>query len=377
MQPASNRYPNADLVGTVGMAPRITGPALVLCRKAFLENIEEMQRRCDKAGVRLRPHAKTHKSAKIAQNQVDAGAVGICCATAHEALILGGLGIQNILLTAPVVEIRKIQALALLSKKIDLAVVVDSPLQIDAWAAAIDAVKAQVKVLIDVDVGMGRTGARGETIVDLAARVNEAAPLDYLGVQAYSGHVQHIARFSDRRDAYGRQMAQLRDALEMLQRQDLHAQVVSGGGTGTMEVDCEQRLLTELQCGSYIFMDVQYSDVELSGTGPNPFKPSLFVRTHVISANVSGQATVSAGFKSLSTDGPPPRVRDEPTAIYEFFGDEYGCVKGLPRSRMLEGKSFDLIVPHCDTTVNLHQFYHVVQDDTLTNVWMIDARGVL
>lgn len=368
--------PNVGLIGQPDGAARLMTPALVLDRPVFLANLRAMQARCAAAGLSLRPHAKTHKSAVIAQAQIEAGAVGICCATPHEVLALGQAGVPDILLTSPVADPERIRQLARLSRSLSLGVVVDHPSQVTMWTDAVEDRPSRLRVLVDVDIGMGRTGVRMDQVTRLARLVEQAPNLTFDGVQAYSGQVQHIASFVERQATYGAQLDELRQRLVELERAGLPPRTVTGGGTGTMSLDMASGVFTEVQGGSYAFMDVEYNEVELVERDANPFASSLFVKALVISANVQGHVTLNAGFKCLSADGPAPR----PAAAsrdwrYMFFGDEYGRLAGSDLPGL--GEAVALIVPHCDPTVNLHDVYHVVEDGTLVDIWDIDARGVL
>lgn len=371
------RSPNRHLVGLRGGAKRLASPALILEWEAFQANIRALADRCSSAGVALRPHAKTHKSARIAQLQMDNGARGICCATPHEALILGQLGIPDILLTTPVSDRRRAADLAGLAGTASLGIVVDHSTQIDMWVDVLDSCDAQLWALVDFDIGMGRTGARGQNALQLAARLRDSRRLTYRGVQAYSGMVQHVASYELRKQAYMQQLASLTAFLRELDSQELHPEVVTGGGTGTFDIDLSAGLLNELQCGSYIFMDVEYNAVELTPSGACPFASSLYLRASVLSANVPGQVTVDAGFKALAVDGPPPVMRGDGGCTFAFFGDEYGRITDAQDQLPQLGEQVDLVVSHCDPTVNLHDYIHVVDGEDLIDIWPVDARGVL
>lgn len=369
---------NHDLIGEPRRAGELSGPALILNKDTFYGNLTAMADRCTAAGITLRPHAKTHKSAFIALEQIKAGAVGICCATAHEVIKLGQLGVKNILLTSPLAEPRKISALVLLAHDVQLTVVVDHASQVSMWDEALAGKTENLDVLADVDIGMGRTGVRDGGIVELARQIQASKYLNYVGIQAYSGLVQHITSFEERQDVYATQMEKLKKDIEALREAGVAPKVISGGGTGTMSLDLSMGLLTELQFGSYAFMDVEYEQVELVEKGSNPFRPALFVRASVISANVPGQVTVNAGSKSLSADGPAPVLHGRDSSWhYEFFGDEYGRVSGPGVDDLKLGDYVDIVVPHCDPTVNLHDFYHLVDDETLVAIWHVDGRGAL
>ena len=377
------RYsPNASLVGVPGGAKRITTPALMVDAAKLKSNIAQMMERCRDAGLALRPHGKTHKCTRLAQMQIDAGALGICAATGREGIAFARAGLTGILITAPVVQYAQIDELARLhAEGADMRVVIDHPEVARRWEKALAGSTRPLPALVDVDIGMNRTGAlTPEAAVEIAARIKASPLLDYAGVQAYSGRVQHINDFAERRAAYGAQIERLKAVLKELRSRDLAPAIVSGGGTGTFAIDTVSGVFTESQAGSYVFMDVEYEAVQLFPAMKNPWQHSLFLRASVVSANVPGQVTVNAGFKSFATDGPAPAVYGDsaPGMRYEFYGDEYGRLlldAGVPPPAL--GSTADLFTSHCDPTINLHDWLHVVEGDTLVDIWQIDARGVL
>ena len=164
-----------------------------------------------------------------------------------------------------------------------------------------------VGVLLDVDVGMKRTGVSDiRQAAKIAARLQASGSLEFLGLQCYSGMVQHIPELSRRTRIYGRELRQLENIIEMLDRRGFTPRIVSGGGTGTFYIDSACSPFTECQAGSYVFMDLQYNAVELFPSKRRRFRTSLFVQSMVLSNNHPGAATVDAGFKSFSLDGPHP-----------------------------------------------------------------------
>ncbi len=375
--------PNARLIGRPGGLGELTTPALVLDLEAFERNAEAYQRRIERYGLRARPHAKSHKCAEIARRQMAAGAVGVCTASLHEAEALAGEGIGNILITSPVVGAGKLDRLMrLLEGGVVVAAVVDDPEYALSMAAAARGAGQVLEVLIDVDLGMGRTGVGNvEDAVRLVEVVCGAEGLSYRGLQAYSGRVQHIQEFRERDRVYSGQLRLLSALIAALDGRGLKPATVSGGGTGTFALDCREGLLTEHQAGSYIFMDVEYGEVALGGNeGDASFETSLFLHSTVISKNVAGQVTIDAGLKSFATDGPLPRVSagaPEGTA-YSFFGDEHGLLTFPARTdRLALGSVVACVTPHCDPTINLHDDLHVVRGETVVEIWPIVGRGVL
>jgi len=166
--------------------------------------------------------------------------------------------------------------------------------------------------------------------------------------------------------------------VERLRAAGIEIPIVTGGGTGTFDLDPEARVFTELQVGSYVFMDVDYLRAMADGRNAPPFETALFVATAVVSVNAKDYVTTDAGLKCFATDGPTPvpAAGVPPGSRYEFFGDEHGRLivpPGAPRPPL--GARIECVSPHCDPTVNLHDRFHVVRGDTLVDIWPVDARG--
>ncbi len=338
-----------------------------------------MAAHCRRVGLALRPHAKTHKSVRIARLQLDAGAIGICCATIGEAELLCSAGISGVLVTSPVVQPANIQRLVRLAEGGRVMAVVDDAGNLRALSAAAAAAGARLPLLVDFDIGLGRTGcATLESAVELARLARALPGVLTAGVQGYAGHLQHVEAFAARRELAAGQAAKMAELVAALGAEGLAPGIVSGGGTGTHDID-HGGVFTELQAGSYTVMDVEYGEVELTAASTRPvFEAALFVRTTVVSANAKGMATTDAGLKRFATDGPRPRIaRGAPEgAVYGFSGDEHGCVVFSDASGRLEvGAALECIVPHCDPTVNLYDHYHCVRGDELVDIWPVDARG--
>lgn len=366
------------LIGQQGSRLALNTPVLVIDRGAIERNIETMAAFARSKGMALRPHAKTHKSVDIAKMQLTAGAVGVCCAKLGEAEALAEGGVEGILITSPVVTPQAIARLVALNGKIgQLRVVADNPDNVNALAAATQAAKQTLDVVVDIDPGIRRTGVpTPEAALSLTQRIAASASLRFAGVQYYCGVQQHIESYADRRAAIAERTEYLRGIVQLLEGAGYKPEVVTGGGTGTHHIDGELGVLTELQAGSYVFMDKQYNDCDLDGQGRKPFETSLFVDAHVISANSASMATIDAGFKALSTDGGLPVVMDGAPqgAMFVFMGDEHGALIA-PDHAFRIGDHVSLAVPHCDPTVNLYDAYHVVRDGTLLDIWPVSARG--
>jgi 3-hydroxy-D-aspartate aldolase len=366
------------LIGRQGSRLALNTPVLAIDRDALDRNIAAMAAFAAQHKVVLRPHAKTHKSADIAKLQLAAGAVGVCCAKLGEAEALADGGVGAILITSPVVTPQAIERLIALHARIaDLRVVADNPGNVGALAAAAKAAARPLPVVVDIDPGIHRTGVpTPEAAVALARAIAESPSLSYAGVQFYCGAQQHIESYAERRDAIAERTEYLRSVIEALKTAGFAPSVVTGGGTGTHRIDADLGVLTEWQAGSYVFMDRQYRVCDLDGAGGATFEDALFIDAHVISANSPGMGTVDAGFKALSTDGGTPAVADgaPETAMFFFMGDEHGALLA-PGHEFGVGDHVTLTAPHCDPTVNLYDFYHLVRGGDLIDIWPVSGRG--
>lgn len=378
---ANNLGPNAHLIGKAGSRAELMTPSLVLDLDILERNIDAMAKFASANGLGLRPHAKTHKSVAIANLQLKAGALGISCATIGEAGVMVEAGIPGVLVTSPVVSKVKIARLMELNAQADaLKQTIDNLENLQALDAAAGAAGKPLEVLIDIDVGLHRTGAEtAEAAVALVEAAIKAEHLLYAGVQAYGGHLQHIEDFGARQKQTHADLEPLAATCQALKEKGLAPAIVSGGGTGTHDIDADQGLLNELQVGSYAVMDVEYLDVHTQDAGEWRFTPGLFVRASVVSANHDGSATIDAGLKCFATDGPLPRFASGVPhgAAYAYFGDEHGQIQfGRANERLAIGAAVEVVVPHCDPTVNLYDHYHCVRGDTLVDIWPVDARGL-
>ncbi|WP_034158832.1 DSD1 family PLP-dependent enzyme [Sphingomonas sp. ERG5] len=366
------------LIDLPGSRAALNTPVLVIDRDALDRNIARMADFATGKGVKLRPHTKTHKSLDVARLQLAAGAVGICCAKLGEAEALTDSGeVDSVLITSPVVSAPAIARLKALHDRIaDLMVVVDHPDNVRALAAVFPADRP-LGVLIDIDPGIHRTGVTSlDAAVALASDIAAQPSLRFKGVQYYCGVHQHIASYADRRTAIEERTAYLTTIVTALQAAGTPAGIVSGGGTGTHRIDGDLGAFTELQVGSYVFMDRQYAECDLGGHGEQLFETSLFVDARVVSANTPGMITIDAGFKAFATDGGSPVVANGAPegAAYRFMGDEHGAIFPSGEGRRL-ADVVSLQVPHCDPTVNLYDAYHVVRGDVLVDIWPVTARG--
>ena len=256
---------------------------------------------------------------------------------------------------------------------------IDDPMVATAIDRALLEIGATLDVIVDIDPGIRRTGvASAAAAVALVRIVADLPQLRFRGVQFYCGAQQHIEDFAERRAAIEERTAYLETVIAALTDAGFAPAIVTGSGTGSHAIDLALGVFTELQVGSYVFMDRQYFDCDLADAPDAPFDAALFVDARVVSANHDALVTIDAGFKSLSTDGGPASIhRGAPADTrFAFMGDEHAALIGADiGQRLRAGDPVALVVPHCDPTVNLYDFYHVVRGETLVDLWPVDARG--
>ena len=378
----TNLGPNVGLIDQPGSRTKLQTPALVIDLDVLERNIECMADFARKNGIALRPHAKTHKSVEIARRQVKAGAVGVCTATIGEAEVMVEAGIPGVLITNPAVGAGKIaRVMALCAKADDLMVVVDNVCHVEALDAAAAKADQTVRVVVAIDVGTMRIGARTpEAAFEAAQKIEASERLIFTGIHAYTGTYQHIESYDERRDAVAEQNTQVVRFKELLDEAGMEPLMVTGTGTGTYDIDTNFGLYTEAQVGSYIFTDVEYNAVDLVADNPRPFDPSLFVQTTVVSNSHDGAIITDGGVKRFAMGGAAPQIISgaPENTVYEFKGDEHGQLLLEDAAGSLPiGTTVVCITPHCDPTVNLYDYYHVVRGDTLVDIWPVDARGAI
>jgi 3-hydroxy-D-aspartate aldolase len=381
MQTTTARNPNEALVGQPGSRHELGTPALVLDLDVLDRNIASMAEFAALRGYGLRPPAKIHKSVEIARRQVAAGAAGLCCATLAEAEAMVDGGIPGVMLFTSIVTAPKLERLAALNARAaePLLVVADDPGNVRQLGEAARRSGRPMQVLVDFEVGGGRTGIADPAVaVDLARQIADTEGLAYAGVQGYVGNHQVMPDFEARRAESHRLMEPLVDLVARLDGAGLTPAIVSGGGTGTQDIDHELGVLTELQPGTYIFMDVNYRGIPLRRTDPFPFTPSLSVRTTVISTAQRGFAVTDGGTKEVNgLFGPlaPVILSGAPeAATYAIVGDDMGRVDFAKADDALPiGAVVEVQPPHCYQTVIMYPCYHVVRGDDLVDIWPLDA----
>ena len=355
-------------------------PALLVDLDAFEANLATMAQRAAAAGVALRPHAKTHKSAAIALKQLALGAVGVCCQKVSEAEALAAAGVPDILVANEVVDPAKLDRFARLAARTRVAICVDSAEGVHTLAVAAGRHGVTIDALIEINVGADRCGVEpGQPALALADAIAALPALRYAGLQAYHGRAQHVRSWDERRAAITAAADAAARTRDLLSRHGFPATTITGGGTGTHPFELGSGTYTELQAGSYIFMDADYGrNLEQDGRPWTDYRQALFVLTQVMSLPGRGKAVLDAGLKALSFDSGMPLVAGHPDIPYIRPSDEHGMLElGAAGPRWRIGDKIRLIPGHCDPTVGLYDWIVAVRGARVEELWRVDARGAL
>jgi 3-hydroxy-D-aspartate aldolase len=355
-------------------------PALIVDLDRFERNLRRLPERIAGTGVRARPHAKTHKCPVIALKQVALGAVGVCVQKVSEAEAMVQGGVRDVLVTNEIVGRQKLRRLAALAHIARVGVCADDPSQIRALDEEAAEAGVTLPVYVEVNMGGNRCGVEpGEPALALARQIGLAPHLVFGGLQAYHGSAQHLRGWEERRQAIAGAADKAGRTRDLLARHGIECPTITGAGTGTFEFESASGVYTELQCGSYIFMDADYGrNLDRDGAPTKAFEPSLFVWATVMSRPTEDRAIVDAGLKALAFDSGPPLVCDEPAATYERASDEHGRlgISGAT-NRLGLGDKIRLVPGHCDPTVNLYDWYVAIRANRVEQLWPITARGAV
>jgi D-serine deaminase-like pyridoxal phosphate-dependent protein len=340
------------------------------------KNITTLKERLSGNKVGFRPHLKTAKSPQLAHILLDAGAIGGCVAKVSEAEVMADAGIEDLLITSEIVGKPKVQRLVeLVRKHPKVKTVVDSLAGAKALNQAMEAANQTLDVLIEIDVGQHRCGVQpGEATVVLAQQLKSLPFLRFRGVQGYQGHAQLIANAEERLSAARKSMDLLILTVAQLRAAGFGFDIVTTGGTGTLEICASYPDVTELQPGSFLVMDAHYRHV----LGP-VYGPALTLLTTVLSRPEPYRAVIDAGLKSLSIDSGMAEPKDWLYVNYKPLGDEHGSLtwdaKDAGDDLLKVGDRLEMIPSHCDTTINLFDTYYAHRNGKVEAIWPIASRG--
>jgi 3-hydroxy-D-aspartate aldolase len=339
---------------------QIPTPALLLDLDLLELNLARMAQRAKESGKQLRPHAKAHKCVEIARRQIAHGACGISVATVAEAELMAKNGIPSILLTSPLADPAKIARIAATGAM----AVVDHVQQVDWYEAA---ATRTIDLLIDLDVGDHRTGASSPAqALQIARAIDQSSHLNLHGLQAYSVSGSHGADLAERKHISQTAFQTAAEVRDLLAAEGWPTEILTGGSTGTWEVDLKLSDVTELQVGSYVMMDLAYRRIGID------FQHAMTILATVVSANHDSFVTVDAGFKAFATDrgyGPEPKHLEG--TKYRWGGDEFGFLD----AKLKLGDRVEFIAPHCDPTVNLYDRIYACRGDSVEATWPVMERS--
>jgi len=347
-------------------------PALVLDLDAFRWNVDRMAAFFADKTAGLRPHSKTHKCPEVALRQLAAGAVGITCAKVSEAEVMADAGVGDILIANQVVGKIKLDRVTDLAARCDLMVAVDDPANVQELSVACRAKDVTLGVLVEVDIGMKRCGVQpGDEVLTLAHVVADAPHLEFKGLQGYEGHLVHVLDPEKRAAGVREAMGLLQATKALIEADGIPVPTVSGGGTGTYDLSGSLPPMTEIQAGSYVFMDAKYVQVRPE------FEPALTVLSTVLSRPVPERIVTDAGLKTMPPDFGWPIPLGYAGVTVAHLSEEHSKleVKDPSVVPLRPGDRVRFIPSHCCTTVNLHDRLYVVQNGVLVDVWSIAARG--
>ena len=354
-------------------------PALCVDLDKLERNIAKMQRSLAANKLGARPHAKTHKCAAIAKLQMTAGALGICTAKISEAEALMREGLDKVCMTTSNLSASKIrQAMKLRKKSPGFIQAVDFDQNARDLNAAAKEAGITADVVIDVAVGTRSGIPPGEDALALAKLVDSLPNLKLRGLLSYDGGAQHVIGFQARKERALRNIEENARTREKMQQAGLNTEIFSGGGTGTYSIQHLVPGFTDVQVGSYIFMDMQYLAVgsEDGNAVYNDFEPSLTVLATILNNRFAGRLTTDAGAKALTLNTPRAGVIGEPGMDYNAGSDEFGTITFKESSKTYKmGDRLELIVPHCDPVVNLYDYIYATRKDRVEAVWEVTARG--
>lgn len=353
-------------------------PCMLVDEEIFNANLQRMANHCRTTGIHLRGHVKVHKSTEIARRQIALGSIGVTCATVAECELMSSVGIHNILLTRQPTSKNNIsRVIALAKKDPTFGTVVDDPISAAWLQAAASAENLKLRTVVDIYAGLTRHGIeKGQPALDLAKQVDSSKNLKLVGMMGYSGTAAHTHGWPERLQKSREDTAGMLETVASARAAGLPIEIVTGGSTGTYNIDSEIKGLTELQAGSFVFMDTGYRTI---GGKDDPheysdFGMALTVMTTVISQRHANHCTIDAGNKALLK--PTDQVKGRPEVKVENQGAEYGILVWNDTDRAFKlGERVELYPSNLDMSTNVYDRYYVTRGEQIVDVWPIMGRS--
>ena len=353
----------------------IQTPSLIIDYKIFESNIIKMKEFVYNNNVKLRPHAKMHKSIDVAKYQINnGGAHGICCQKVSEAEIFARAGIKDILITNQITDTFKLERLTkMATQDLKIGCCVDNVDNVFDIQKAAESNKSIIDIYVEYDCGASRCGIKSfNKINELILIIKKMENLNFVGFQAYNGSIQHIEDFKTRK----LQVIKTCNKIKKLKSKfEAYSPLITGVGTGCFDLEVSEDVYDEIQVGSYAFMDAHYSSLkhDRKFNNTNNFENSLFILSGVMSNTLENHAVVDAGLKSISVDSGLPKVINSGLE-YIKCSDEHGIIADPKNILKINDKVY-LIPGHCDPTCNLHDWYVLIKDSKVYDLWPVSARG--
>jgi D-serine deaminase-like pyridoxal phosphate-dependent protein len=349
-------------------------PALLLNLDAFEANIRTMAEHFRARHVAWRPHGKAFKCPAIAHALLRAGAIGVTVAKVSEAEVMAAAGVADILIAHLVVGPAKTSRLAALQGQAEVKATVDHPDQVQPLAAAARAAGTTIGLLVDVNLGMDRTGVETpEAAADLARRVAEAEGLRFDGLMGYEGHTLMIPDPEQKRRAVAEAIGRLRAARARVEALGLTCRIVSAGGTGSYQYTADEPGITEVQAGGGVFACRYYTEV----CGVTGHQPAIGVLATVVSRPTPGRAILDIGQKTLSQHRTPPVLAAYPGSTITGLSAEHATVRLGPGDELRIGQKVEVIPGYSDFTFVLHDRVLGHRRGRVEASWPLWGRGML
>jgi D-serine deaminase-like pyridoxal phosphate-dependent protein len=353
-------------------------PAMVVDIDLFEKNLNHMARSAKATGINLRPHVKVHKSVDVAKRQIALGAIGLTTATIAESELMSGAGIKGVLWTKQPASTKNLmRTIALTKRDPTFMFVIDDPSDVDEVEEAAGAAKVKARVAAAVFAGLTRQGiANGQPALELAQKIHSSKNIQFEGFMAYSGGASHTHGWEARRQKSTTDLSGVQETVALAKKAGLPIGIVTGGSTGTYNIDHELGL-TELECGSYVFMDSKYNKV--GGKSDDhvytDFDIALTVLTTVDSKHHKGQVTIDYGNKALIQE--TDEVKGMPWLSLEKQGAEYGILKWKDGggAELKVGDRVEIYCSNLDMSTNCYDRYYIAKGNDIVDVWPIMGRG--